>query len=338
MPTATTSPADLHDPTSAAYKRARRRHIKATRNRHQDVEADWTLFRAAEKTYKARFPPPDLADVLDLAALDETRQEETSRGGWCGRGDAVTWEEMELHDCSHAGPSTGGKAYIFPDIPGMHIRCADSSKVDQSHTSCGCLSGLVLLPSFVGPDEQKRLVRWALCEQALHPNETNLDTHYVLPEGGLWNKYLDVRQELYEDEYIQQCATLSTTPGESGVAEPPGPRKLVTNEPAGKHNYEALVSTPKPPPAPSSSVQPILVSALVPKLRWANIGWSYHWGTKQYDFSKGKGVISQEIRSLCRRAVQAVRWDQVFANDKSTDDDWGEDGPDWDQWNETYGE
>lgn len=251
----------------------------------------------------------------------------------------MTWEAIELHDCSHAGPSTGRKAYIFLDIPGMYMRGAGSSRsTNLMHCTIEYLLGLVLLPSFVGPDEQKRLVRWALCEQALHPNETNLDTHYVLPEGGLWNKYLDVRQELCEDDYIRPCASLLSTPSGSGVAEPPGPRKLVSNDPAGKDKYETLTSTPKLPAAPSSSVRPMLVSALVPKLRWANIGWSYHWGTKQYDFSKGKGVISQEIRSLCRRAVQAVRWDLVFANDKSTDGDWGEDGPDWDQWNETYGE
>ena len=195
-----------------------------------------------------------------------------------------------------------------------------------------------MLPSFVSHDEQKRLVRWALCEQARHPNETNLDTHYVLPEGGLWNTYLDVRRKTCEDEYIQPRASLRSEPSESTVAEPPGPRKLVSNEPAGKDNYDTLSSTPKPPAAPSTSVQPIRVSALVPKLRWANIGWSYHWGTKQYDFSKGKAVISQEVRSLCKRAVQAVRRDQVYANDKSTDDDWGEDGPDWGQWNENYGE
>ena len=128
MLTATTSytSADLHDPTSAAYKKARRQHFKATRNRQQVGESDWTPFRAAEKKYKARFPPPDLADVLDLAALDDTRLEETSKGGWCGRGDAVPWKEIELHDCDHAGPSTRRKAYILPGIPGMHMHCTNS--------------------------------------------------------------------------------------------------------------------------------------------------------------------------------------------------------------------
>lgn len=33
---------------------------------HRDSE--WTPFRAAEKRFKVRFPPPDLTDVLDLAS------------------------------------------------------------------------------------------------------------------------------------------------------------------------------------------------------------------------------------------------------------------------------
>ncbi|KAH9926101.1 uncharacterized protein B0H18DRAFT_1006549 [Fomitopsis serialis] len=303
MPTATEAAhraTDLHDPTSAAYKKARRLHLKATRNRNQDVEADWTPFRAAEKKYKARFPPPDLSDVLDLATLDAFRAEEVSRGGWYGRADAIQCTEIELNDCNEAGPSTGRKAYIFPDVP-----------------------GLVLLPSFVDPEGQRRLVRWALSEQARHPNETNLDTHYVLPEIGLWNKYVDVRRGQCEDGHVRSRALLHTIPNDPQRVETPGPRRLVANEPASKDNYDTLSCTPKPPAAPSPSAQPIRVSALVPKLRWANIGWSYHWGRSK-------------VRSVCKRAVRAVSWDRVFANDKSSAGDWGEDGPDWDSWHETY--
>ena len=197
-----------------------------------------------------------------------------------------------------------------------------------------------MLPSFVSPGEQKRLVRWALGEQAAHPNETNLDSHYVLPEGGLWNKYLDVRQGSSEDEDVQPRASLHSGASESGAAEPPGPRKLVSNEPACKGNYDTLSSTPKPPAAPSSSVQSIRVSALVPKLRWANIGWYYHWGTKQYDFSRGPGEISGLVRETCKRAVEDIPWEKVFGGDSAatTDDgEWGEGGPDWMHWRDTYG-
>lgn len=118
--------------------------------------------------------------------------------------------------------------------------------------------------------------------------------------------------------------------------EPPGPRKLVLNEPAGKHNYIKLSATPKPPPAPSPSVSSSPVSSLVPKLRWANIGWFYHWGTKQYDFTQGPGVIHEAVREVCKRAVMAVKWEKVFGDERIPREEWGDDGPDWDSWHEIY--
>lgn len=110
--TRTTSPGDIHDPTSAAYKKARRKHIKSTRHRPEQVDAEWTPFRAAEKRYKARFPPPDLSDVLDLAAADPTRAEEIARGKWHGRADAVQRTEIPLRN------GRTGIGYTFPGTPG----------------------------------------------------------------------------------------------------------------------------------------------------------------------------------------------------------------------------
>ncbi|GBE82634.1 hypothetical protein SCP_0410190 [Sparassis crispa] len=303
------SAADLRDPTSAAYKKARKRHLKTTRNRDEQLEADWTPFRAAEKKYKARFPPPDLSDVLDLALLDESRAEETKRGGWWGKPDALQCKEIRMNH------TEGKTAYVFPSTP-----------------------GLVLLPSFVSPEEQRHLVRWALSDHARPPNETNLDTHYILPEEGLWNKYVNVRRHVCEDEFIQPRAslTMATDSISTVISEPTGPRKLISNEPVSKDNYAAISAAPKPPLAPSPSVHPLTTSALIQKLRWANIGWSYHWGSKQYDFSKGKVEIHDDVKRVCKRAVDAVDWFEVFGDGVPDCGDWGEDGPDWESWNETY--
>lgn len=74
-------------------------------------------------------------------------------------------------------------------------------------------------------------------------------------------------------------------------------------------------------------------SDLVPKLRWSNIGWSYHWGSKQYDFSKGKGEIDPFLRDLCKRIVGTVPWENVFSEDDLHE--WEND--DWRTWKDTYG-
>jgi hypothetical protein len=103
----TTTTAELLDPSSAAYKKARRQFYKATKNR-PTVDQDWTPFRAAEKRFKARFPPPDLSQVLDLAQLDESRQQELAQGVW--QGSASPFEYKRLSGSSNA--------CVIPAIPG----------------------------------------------------------------------------------------------------------------------------------------------------------------------------------------------------------------------------
>ncbi|KAG5646649.1 hypothetical protein DXG03_002639 [Asterophora parasitica] len=279
----------LHDPSSHAYKKAHRLYLKATKHRNPDLELDWSPFRAAEKKYKARFPPPDLSDILDLATVDPSREEELRQGGWRGSSTAVEYTEI-------LGEGRPTKVYTVPRIP-----------------------GLVILPSFVSHEKQRELVQWSLCDHARHPNETNLDIHYLLPQEGIWNTWLSSRDDPSKDEIVRPRATEPSPP-----IEKPGPRQLVNNTPATPVNFSKISATPKPPQSPSTTVKPVPCSELVSKLRWANIGWYYHWGTKQYDFTKGKGFIDPRPRNLCRDAVAAVNWEMVYAD---ADSDWGDGEP-----------
>ncbi|KAH9923938.1 uncharacterized protein BXZ73DRAFT_91352 [Epithele typhae] len=294
-PSAPALSGDIHDPTSAAYKKARRKHWKSTRNRPENrADTEWTPFRAAEK------------NVLDVAAADPSRLEETARGGWRGRADAVECTQISLR-----GGRTG---FMFPGTP-----------------------GLVLLPAFAAPVDQRSLIRWALCEQAQDPNETNLDTHYVLPKSGLWNTYIRVLRGECDDEEVVPRASVVVQDESATVPPPPGPRQLISNEPASTDNLVALAGTSKPRASPSQALRPVPISSLVPKLRWANIGWFYHWGTKQYDFTKGPGEIAASVRGVCRSAVDAVPWDEVFSGQNAGPlADWGSHEPDWVNWRETY--
>jgi alkylated DNA repair protein alkB homolog 1 len=186
----------------------------------------------------------------------------------------------------------------------------------------------------VPPEEQRNLIRWSVQDQARHPNQTNLDAHYVLPEEGLWNVYLRSKECQNHDVLIQTRAASDVDLQADDT--PPGPRKLVVNTPAAPSNFEALSAIPKPPPPVSTTVQPSTPSALIYRLRWANIGWYYHWGSKQYDFTKGKGEINSRIRALCRSVVGMVDWDAIFGGAYQDFDGWGDD--DWRMWNETYGQ
>jgi len=109
--------ATLLDPTSREYKRARKHYYKSTKNRAEGLDKDWTPFRAAEKEYKARFPPPDLSDVLDLALLDEARSSEIEQGGWKGRLETTQVKEIGLEG-ARATAARERKAFTVTDIPG----------------------------------------------------------------------------------------------------------------------------------------------------------------------------------------------------------------------------
>ncbi|KAI0059084.1 hypothetical protein BV25DRAFT_1918788 [Artomyces pyxidatus] len=258
---------------TAAYKRARRQHLKSTRNRPEQLDPHWTPFRIAEKKYKSHFPPPDLSNVLDLATADTSRVDEVEKGVWRGRPDAAEVRQLFT--------SAGRQAYVFSSVP-----------------------GLVLLPSFLSQETQKELVRWSLRDHARYPNETNLDTHYTVPSEGLWNTF-----RTSPSLVVTPRAAPSTTRSFSG------PRELISNVPASPATYSALSAVPKPDPTPSPTVPPLPASALIPRLRWANIGWFYHWGTKQYDFTRGKQVVSETIADVCRQAVGTIPWNEVFEPD-----------------------
>jgi alkylated DNA repair protein alkB family protein 1 len=189
----------------------------------------------------------------------------------------------------------------------------------------------VLLPQFLCEDTQRELVRWALRDHARAPNITNLDTHYILPPSGLWNAHL-----FSPDLLIQPLSSM--LPADATPLPPPsGPRTLIANTPASPATLAALAAQPKPLAPPSATVPSLHGSALLAKLRWANIGWFYHWGTKQYDFVRGAQPVGARVREICREAVGAVPWDLVFGNDAHDGDGWGEGGADWARWDATYG-
>lgn len=130
------------------------------------------------------------------------------------------------------------------------------------------------------------------------------------------------------EESVQPKASSSTT-------STSGPRTLIANVPASPAVLTALLSLPTPPPSPSPNVKPASPAALVPKLRWANIGWHYHWGNKQYDFTRGKAAVAPVYRDLCSRAVRGVDWEAVY-KDVHPEVEWGDEG-DWRSWKDTYG-
>ncbi|EKM55906.1 uncharacterized protein PHACADRAFT_174062 [Phanerochaete carnosa HHB-10118-sp] len=340
--TAVASPDHLR--LTPAQKKARRQHLKTTKNRPTDIKEGWTPFRAAEKRFKAKWPPPDMSSVLDLH-LEDTDCASGSGGeaSQTGRRGAVDWRQIDV-----PVNEKGNKAYVFPRISGMRDHFVSRMYILIAYIICKymiCrLSGLVYLPGFVSSDEQRRLIHWSLKDHAKLPNETNLDAHYLFPPGGLWDVYLKFLNDGTDEETIQPKASTSSSPAASSTpynasADPTsGPRTLISNSPASPSLLPTLLTLSTPPPAPSPNAKPCSPAALVPKLRWANIGWHYHWGNKQYDFTRGRGGgVAEVYRAVCKRAVQSVNWEDVYRGIAITADE-GDGGAieEWRTWREDY--
>jgi alkylated DNA repair protein alkB family protein 1 len=205
-------------------------------------------------------------------------------------------------------------------------------------------SGLVILLSFLSEAEQRSLIISSLRDTTRHPNETNLDAHYNIPDTGLWtsweNRWHESRRgiQLEEEELIQPKASISSGNATTSPDPTPTRRTLVENIPASPSTLPVLQFLPKPPPTPSPYIKASPPSRLLFKLRWANIGRSYHWGTKSYDFDKKLAPFPEDVREYCKRAVKSIEWEDVWGTETEVDEkEWGEEGVNWRHWSDEYG-
>jgi alkylated DNA repair protein alkB family protein 1 len=99
---------------SKEYKKAYKHYLKTKSEPSNEI----TAFRAQEKRFKSRFPPPELSDVLDLWAIDPNLTDELKHlfpriAG--GLGDDDTLFHFPL---SSEGADTH-RAYCLRSHPGM---------------------------------------------------------------------------------------------------------------------------------------------------------------------------------------------------------------------------
>jgi len=299
------SDTQVHQTNERARKKSRQKEFRKAANGHAPDDHDWTPFRIAEKKYKVKFPPPDLAAVLDLALLDSGRDEELRKSAWVGSATAQEYVEV--------GVCRGRKAYCLPRVP-----------------------GLVILPGHLTPEQQKALVCWSLRDHAKAPNETNLDTHYSIPPEGVWNLHRQSKFALLDPLIKMPDRIQPREADRNAKVPPPGPRQLIDNVAAEPSIFSDLTTEPKPSAAPSPALTSASGSELLPKLRWANIGWFYHWGTKQYDFNRPKVEIGECIRMLCTGVVQSLPWADIFKFPEDNERRSLVHRPEWMDWGDTY--
>ena len=103
---------------SSAYKRAWRQHRKSAKT---PTSEDLPYIRYQEKYFKAKFPPPSLEQVLDLATRFDDRKHEVDAGVWKGSPAAVNVEEISCLQPKDRQNSPR-RAFHLVDLPGEYLQ------------------------------------------------------------------------------------------------------------------------------------------------------------------------------------------------------------------------
>ncbi|KAI9099785.1 2OG-Fe(II) oxygenase superfamily-domain-containing protein [Phlyctochytrium arcticum] len=208
--------------------------------------ANQTAFRIAERAWKRRQHPPELLATL-ISPADNA--ESAIRAGKLSS-DATT-------NATHTGlPPL--RVYTVPSVP-----------------------GLILLPNLFTQQAERDLARVCLRDYACPPNVTNLDTHWVIPDEGLWNVYIRHRERLQDaSAFGTGTDDFSNTSKETILIDPP-----TTN------TYHLTPLTPRD---------------ALPRLRWASLGLQYNWSRKEYHPTR-RPPIPSAIDNISAAIVACVQ-------------------------------
>ncbi|KAF9431736.1 hypothetical protein BGZ76_011757 [Entomortierella beljakovae] len=299
----------MPDPQPISNRQRRIREQQAEQNRKWSAAKmgeNRTPFRAGELSYLSRNPPPDFSKALDfrqpphILLADPKIHRITLRKQMSGFSDLFGIKDKQSEEEEDNGLEE--YAYLHDDHP-----------------------GLIYIPAGFTPAAQRTLIKSCLKDYSRHPNKSNLDTHYLVPNSGLWDLHENVFYgKLSCDDpsvLVPRKATMdeqangygsdddSDSNHESGgskskIQKPtvPSVRTLVpiTNETPTVPN-----NIPKNDPEPSSQVPILPPAQLLRKMRWITLGYQYHWPSKTYHFDQN-APFPKELCTLSKAVVDAV--------------------------------
>lgn len=163
----------MPDPLPLSNRQRKIRERQAERNRELTAAKraeTRTQFREAELLFLSRHPPPDYSSALDF------RQP----------------VEILLKDTKIQRIPLRKRIYEFSELFGVQ----EQEQEQEKEHECAYLHedhpGLIYIPAAFTPSAQRTLVKACLNRYSKHPNKSNLDTHYLVPDGGIWDLHEDV--------------------------------------------------------------------------------------------------------------------------------------------------
>ncbi|GAA5892796.1 hypothetical protein JCM8208_004091 [Rhodotorula glutinis] len=267
---------------------------------------NFTAFRCAERLWKDRSRPLDLSLAFDPQHIswDAAAVDGRTRGTWrAGDGtEEVVWRVV-MGELAEAGmgqsrwkgeEQDGDYAIVIPRVP-----------------------GLVFFPRILPEHLQRALVAETL-QNAHSPNLTQLDKLYDLPREGLWGAWAAGKGA----EVVPRAAEAR----EEGATGSTGPSSATATCAGAASTAGAARDEAEP-------ARETTVRELLPKLRWANVGWFYNWTTKVYEFERGCIPLPSLIHRCCRDLARQTPWAHVFDKTSSPS---SKTARDWSTWAREY--
>ncbi|GAA5815660.1 hypothetical protein MFLAVUS_009173 [Mucor flavus] len=271
-----------------AFKSRRQQKIWAREKREaekkkQDAKTyvNQSPFRYCERNFKSKVGTPDFTNVIDFNNLESNTKENK---------DNIVPVQL-TDDLRHISTVFGQsdqpcrEAYVLKNMP-----------------------GLIIIPNAFTPQAQRSLIKKCLADYPRPPNTSNLDTHYVTPECGLWSLYerqergdlkptdpeYFVPKRIDENDSDNDSATYSDSEEEE--------KQPVT---ACSVDFKPVIADPKPDPLPAPGVPLLPPYEMVRKLRWITLGYQYHWPTKTYHLNR-RYPFPEYVSDLTKAVVTAV--------------------------------
>ncbi|KAG2200612.1 hypothetical protein INT47_007356 [Mucor saturninus] len=240
-------------------------------------------FRYCERNFKSKVSKPDFTHVIDFTNIKENN----------------TLENYESIVPVQLSSDLRSLSNVFgeSDQP-----CRDAYVLKN-------MPGLIVIPNAFTPKAQRHLISQCLSVYPRPPNTSNLDTHYVVPDSGLWPLYQGQesgslkptdpgyyvpKRIIHDSDSDVDSATYSDSEEEK--------KDPVT---ACSIDFKPIIDDPKPDPLPAPGVPLLSPSEMTRKLRWITLGYQYHWPTKTYHLNR-RYPFPKDVSDLTKAVVTAV--------------------------------
>lgn len=243
-------------------------------------------FRYCERNFKSRVPPPDFTNVVDF---NEIKQNNTRENFERIVPVQLSRDLKSISKIFGESDESCQTAYILKDVP-----------------------GLIVIPNAFTPKAQRSLIKQCVSVYPRPPNTSNLDTHYIVPETGIWPLYVAqengslkssdpgyyIPKKVIEDDDSDIDKTTYSDSEEEEI-EKKAPVTACSDE------FKPVVNEPKPDPLPAPGVPLLPPAEMIRKMRWITLGYQYHWTTKTYHLDR-RFPFPKEVSDLTKAVVTAV--------------------------------